>query len=185
MSQCEKNPGEAACADTVMAAVATHPGLPPALQALMALEGYLENGGSMRELFGIDRVDLEILYAYGCQRYRQGDYEGARQVLLALASIDPHAFRYWLALGLALQKIQRHDEALCCFARAATLRLSDPRSSFFAGVSFQLLGDMAHAREAFEAAVKGCGGQEAYGHLRQQAELALQAVLATIKGEMQ
>lgn len=153
------------------------------LETLVRFEAYMAGGGSLRQLFHIDPLDLEVLYAYGCKRYREGDYEGARQIYLALVTIDPRAFDYWLALGLAMQKMQRHDEAIACFARTAKMRLFDPRSSFFAGVSFQLQGDLEHAREAFGAAIKWCGRQQEYRELREQAEQALQALAMTKPGE--
>lgn len=155
------------------------------LREVMQFDAYMQAGGSLRELFRIDRLNLEIVYAYGCQRYRQGDHEGARQIFLALVGIDPRAFDYWLSLGLALQKLQRHDEAIACFAKTAVMRMYDPRSSFFAGVSFQLLGDLEHARQAFDAAIKWCGRQQTYRALREQAAQSLQAVLSSIQGEAQ
>jgi secretion system chaperone SscA len=140
------------------------------------LNAYFSEGGTLRKLYALEPEALDKMYGYACQRYRAADYEGARQLYFALATIDANNFDYWLATGLCFQRQQRHDEALFCFARSAALRLVDPRPPYLAGISFQLSGDEARAGQAFESAVKCCGKQEAHAGLRRKAEAARQSL---------
>lgn len=144
------------------------------------LEDYLARGGSIGQLFGVDPEKLATLYAYACQRYDAGDFEGARQLYLALVGIDTNRFEYWLALGLSLQQLQRHDEAIFCFSRSAVLRLADPRSSYLAGLSFQILGERERAIMAYDSAIKWCAAHEEHKALRARATRSMEALM---KGE--
>lgn len=142
------------------------------------VEHYFAEGGSLRALFGLDPVALETLYAYACQRFEAGDHEGARQIFFALAAIDPHRYDYWLSLGLCLQKLHRHDEAIYCFVRSAGLRMWEPQPPFLAALSLQLCGEYGKAAEACEAAIKWCGQQREHQELRGLAEQALRSLLS-------
>lgn len=140
------------------------------------VERYFAEGGSLRELFGLDAAALEVLYTYACQRYEADDHEGARQLFLALAAIDPHGYDYWLSLGLSLQKLHRHDEAIYCFTRCAQLRMWEPKPPYLAGISLQLCGEYQKAAQAYSAAIGWCGEQTTYQELRGLAEQSLQSL---------
>ncbi len=144
------------------------------------LEAYLARGGSIGQLFGVEPGKLETLYAYAGQRYDVGDFEGARQIYLVLVGIENSRFEYWLALGLSLQRLQRHDEAIYCFSRSAVLRLADPRSSYLAGLSFQILGETQRAIMAYDSAIKWCAAHEEHKALRAQATRSMEVLM---KGE--
>lgn len=116
---------------------------------------------------------MDTLYGYGCQRYASGDYEGARQIYFSLVAVDPVRFDYWLAVGLCYQRLQRHDEAIYCFCRSAMVRISDPRSSYLAALSFEILGDEAHASAALSSAIVMCGTHAGHQPLRRKAEQLL------------
>lgn len=144
------------------------------------LEDYLAQGGSLGELFGVEPEKLDALYAYACQRYDAGDIEGARQIYLLLVGVDTNRFEYWLALGISLQQLRRHDEAIFCFSRSAVLRLADPRSSYLAGLSFQVLGEKERALMAYSSAIKWCAAHEEHKTLRATATRTMESL---IKGE--
>ncbi|MGY8524674.1 hypothetical protein [Paracidovorax citrulli] len=144
------------------------------------LEQLRARGGSLRLLLGIDGVRLEVLYSYGCRLFREHKHEEARQVFFALAAIDPLSFDYALSLGICLQKLHRHDEAIFCLSKAVASRLTDPRPWYLLGVSFQIEGDVGRARESYRAAVKVGGSQGEFGELR---TLAMQSLAALEEGE--
>ncbi len=142
------------------------------------IERYFAEGGTLRALFGLDAVALETLYTYACQRYDANDHEGARQIFLALTAMDPHSYDYWLSLGLSLQKLLRHDEAIYCFTRCAGLRMWEPKPPYLAGISLQLCGAFTKAAEAYSAAIKWCGNQKEHQGVRGLAEQSLRSLLA-------
>ncbi len=146
----------------------------------VTIERYFAEGGTLRGLFGLDAVALETLYGYACERYEASDHEGARQIFFALTAIDPHCYDYWLSLGLCLQKLHRHDEAIYCFVRSAGLRMWEPQPPYLSAVSLQLCGEYGKAAEAYEATIKWCGQQTEYQELRGLAEQALRSLLSLI-----
>lgn len=137
-------------------------------------------GGSLKRLLGIDGFRLEVLYSYGCRLFKEQKHEEARQVFFALAAIDPLSFDYALSLGICLQKLHRHDEAIFCLSKAVAIRLTDPRPWYLLGVSFQIEGDVGRARESYGAAVKVGGSRGEFGELR---TLAMQSLAALEEGE--
>ncbi|CAG9185941.1 SycD/LcrH family type III secretion system chaperone [Cupriavidus pampae] len=134
---------------------------------------YLSAGGSLRSLFDLQASDLDTLYSAASQRYAGKDFEGARQLFFALAALDSGNLDYWLAAGMCYQKLQRHEEALGCFAQAAAVGVVDPRPSYLAGISLQLLGNQTAAREAFTVAIKCSGKQKQYSTIKSKAATAL------------
>ncbi len=134
---------------------------------------FLAQGGALRMLANIDEAQLQTLYAFACQKVKLGDLATAESLFHALFSLDAWNFNYALSLGLCQQKRSAHEEALLCFARAGTLKITDPRPAYYAALSYQKLGDVVHAKKAFSAALRWASNRSEYQTLRQQAEIAL------------
>ncbi len=133
------------------------------------LQQFFSRGGSLRMLASVDQNDMDLLYAYATQMYEAGEAEAARNFYFMLARIDHWNFDYWFSLGLCYQRLSQHEEAIFCFSRSGMIKVDDPRSSFFAGVSYRLLGNMEYARKALNAALKWCGERADYQDIRQSA----------------
>jgi secretion system chaperone SscA len=137
------------------------------------LKDFFEQGGSLRMLADIEQEDLDRVYAYTYDLYRQERYAAAKINFYTLARIDQWNFDYWLALGLSCQRLEEHQQAIFCFVRSGTIRWKDPRSSYFAGVSYQLLGNTEYATKAFSASIKWCAKRSEYQGLRAAASQSL------------
>lgn len=133
------------------------------------------DGVSLRQLRDVDQVDLDNVYAYAYQLFEAGEYEAAKRGFYMLVRIDHHGFDYWLALGLSCQRLDQHDEAIFCFSRSGALRLTDPRSSYFAGISYQIVDNREYAEKAFNAALKWCASHQEYQSLRARVSRSLAA----------
>ncbi|RKT98650.1 CesD/SycD/LcrH family type III secretion system chaperone [Burkholderia sp. Nafp2/4-1b] len=137
------------------------------------LKRFFSAGGSLRMLVDVERRDLDTLYAYATQLLDAGELRAAENFLLMLVRVDHWNFDYWFVLGLCHQRLAKHDEAIFCFSRAATVRVDDPRASYHAGVSYRLLGNIEYAAKAFRAAVDWCGERREYLDLRANASRQL------------
>lgn len=137
------------------------------------LKNFLMRGGSIRMLQDIDPSDLDQVYAYATQLFEAEAFKSAKQFYYLLARLDHWNFDYWLALGLSCQRLSQHDEALFCFSRAGMIRIDDPRGAFFAGISYQALGNTVYARKAFNAAIRWCGRDAASEPMRRAAAQSL------------
>jgi len=144
------------------------------------LQHFFARGGSLRMLVDVEAEDLDAVYAYACQLYDAGEFGAAKRFFFMLARVDHWQFDYWLALGLCSQKLGEHEEAVFCFSRSGLIRAADPRSSYFAGVSYQLLGRRDYARKAFNAALKWCGQQGAHEPIRRLAAQSLAHCVAGV-----
>ncbi|MBV8046057.1 MAG: SycD/LcrH family type III secretion system chaperone [Paludibacterium sp.] len=137
-------------------------------QSMEFVREALRQGATMQALLDIDPADLDNLYADACQRFDQGDFIGAKKLLLILTRLSHWQFDYWLALGLTCQRLGEHDEAVHSFSQTGQLRLDDPRSAYLAGLSLHALGQLGVARQAFDAALNWCAAKPEYQELKQQ-----------------
>jgi secretion system chaperone SscA len=136
------------------------------------LNDFLANGGSMRALANMSQEDLDQLYGYAYSLKQAGDYAGARNVFYLLTWADHWNFDYWLGLGICCQHLGQHEEALMCFHHSGVLKVSDPRSSYLAGLSYQLIGNPDKAKTAFTASQIWCERKPEYAQLKTQVEQA-------------
>jgi secretion system chaperone SscA len=120
------------------------------------LQHFFVRGGSIRMLADIKQNDIDQLYAYATQLFDAGEIEVARNVYSMLVRIDHWNFDCWLALGLCHQRLGLHEEAVVSFGRAGMIKIDDPRSAYFAGISHSVIGNTEFARKAFNAAIKWC-----------------------------
>ncbi|QDQ29164.1 CesD/SycD/LcrH family type III secretion system chaperone [Chitinimonas arctica] len=143
------------------------------LGAQPELERFFTQGHTIKARAGLDTSDLDTLYAYGYQLFEAGEYKEALQYFSMLAQMDFWSFDYWLAVGICYQRLGQHEEAIFCFSRAGFASMQDPRSSYYAGISYQLLGNIEYARKAFDASLNWCGVQPQYEPLRNHITRAL------------
>jgi tetratricopeptide (TPR) repeat protein len=93
----------------------------------------------------------EAAFLLGVARYQTGDYRGAAELFSALAETAPSAC-VWNNLGLALHRLG-DPAALETVEHAAAAEPTDPDYQFNAGYLLWRRGDLAAARERFQAAV--------------------------------
>ena len=97
----------------------------------------------------------------------------AKRIYWFLTRVDGWCFDYWFALGVCCPRLDEHEEALACFTEATKIRLTEPRPMYFAGVSFQLLGNIPYAQKAYTTALACCSDQPEYQILKETVTQAL------------
>jgi protein O-GlcNAc transferase len=97
---------------------------------------------------------LALAYTLECQALlelgRPGD---AADCLLALPSSIARDRAHWQSLGTALQRSQRHDEAIGAFMQALALKMDDAVLHFYLGMSFKEKGMKSEAAECVRTAL--------------------------------
>ncbi|KVX77022.1 SycD/LcrH family type III secretion system chaperone [Burkholderia ubonensis] len=126
------------------------------------LQQFFASGGSIRMLIDVDQRDMDTVGAYADQLFAAGDWAAARNFYFMLARIDHWNFEYWFSLGICYQRLGQHEEAIFCLSRAGMIRVDDPRSSYHAGISYRVTGNLDYACKAFNAARNWCGEQPDY-----------------------
>jgi secretion system chaperone SscA len=100
----------------------------------------------------------------------------AERLLKLLFTLDHWNFNYALSLGMVLQMRSIHEAALFCFMRAQQASGTDPRPPYYAGLSYQKIGELDSAKKALTAACQMASEQTAHRQLQQDAAIALQAL---------
>ncbi|CAH0536014.1 SycD/LcrH family type III secretion system chaperone [Vibrio marisflavi] len=134
---------------------------------------FFQRGGSMKILCDMDESSLDTIYNYAFQLFETGQTAEAYRHFYFLASMDQWNFDYLLALGICCQRMGEHEQAIYCFSRSGQRELADPRSSYYAGISYQCLGNKSYARKAFNAAVRWCSDKPEYQQLKSKVSAAL------------
>ncbi len=83
-------------------------------------------GRSLKSLVEGKEQVWETIYFQAHRLYKYNRFADAEGLFLLLTMVDPDDERYGLALGLARQKQQKHDEALEAYTDAAVHGSSDP-----------------------------------------------------------
>lgn len=135
---------------------------------------FFSRGGSLRMLADVPRERLDKVYAYANQLFDKQAYKKAKSFYLLLARLDEWCFNYWLALGICCQRLAEHEEAIFCFSRSGVIVIDDPRSSFYAGMSYEILGNHTYAYKSFRAALNWCGQSAHYEEIRHLSTQALE-----------
>ncbi|EIP87800.1 type III secretion system CesD protein [Burkholderia humptydooensis MSMB43] len=144
-----------AAGDQCMSAPSSAAGAPD--DAHEVLQQFFASGGSIRMLVDVDKQDMDTMFVFAGQLFDAGDWAAARNVYFMLARIDHWKFDYWFWLGICYQRLGQHDEAIFCLSRAGMIHIDDPRSSYHAGISYLVAGNLDYARKAFNAARNWCG----------------------------
>lgn len=115
---------------------------------------YLAKGGSMRELRGLDKSQLEAMYKVAHGRFSSALYEDALLIFRHLCLLDHSNYSYFLGLGATQSEMHLYAQAAATFAHAEKLDIDDPRASLAMGGCFIELKRMSLARQALNNAIK-------------------------------
>jgi tetratricopeptide (TPR) repeat protein len=99
------------------------------------------------------------LYDAACKLKDQGNLQGCVEALLSILQNHPDHLQTHLALGVHLQKLGRHDEAITHAKRVAELNPQDAFSFTQLSVIYQRCGKIFEAEEAMARA------REIQGHV--------------------
>ncbi|WP_108651893.1 SycD/LcrH family type III secretion system chaperone [Dongshaea marina] len=144
------------------------------------LDDFLARGGSMKILCEMDESALNTIYNYAYQIFESGQISEAQRLFYFLSNMDQWNFDYLLALGICYQRLGEHEQALYCFSRSGQREISDPRSSYYAGLSYQQLGNAEYAKKAFDASVRWCSDKPEYQDLKPKVSAALARTMLEI-----
>jgi len=133
---------------------------PDDLEAVQKFSEALRKGGradraSQVAAEGLQRHagDTTLLMTYGLSLIASGNPQDALQPLALVAHGDPHDWRSRSALGVALDQLQRYDEARQAYQEALAIKPDDPGVLTNLGVSHLLAGEPQAAEPILRQAV--------------------------------
>ncbi|MDE0659718.1 MAG: SycD/LcrH family type III secretion system chaperone [Gammaproteobacteria bacterium] len=136
----------------------------------------LGSGATLADVRGYTNDEMEAVYAFAHNAYRQGKYEDAAKLFHFLAENDHTDGRFWMGLGACLHMTGGHDQAVAAYAVAAVLDATNPEPPLRAAECYLATGALDGARKALDAVRLIC--DEAVAPEAQQRVLGRVAVLA-------
>lgn len=103
-----------------------------------------------QQLFGYSNETMLHIYASVHTLMQNKNFEDAYSLLVFLTLLAPHVPSYWIAEGLCLQELNRHQEAVASFEAASFLDRSNPAPLAYAIESDLILGDQTKFQESLE-----------------------------------
>ncbi len=135
---------------------------------------FLEEGGSLGRLRGLNDTDLEQLYSAGYFLYDHGNHEKASDVFRFLCFYDQLKKRNWMGLGAACQMGKKYEAATKAYAMAVVLDYKDPWPHLHAGECFLSANNRHEAKNALLSACHFAGETKVYRPVKARAEHLLE-----------
>lgn len=84
-----------------------------------------------QEIFGLSDETLLKIYELGADFVKNGKFEDANTLFVFLTTMAPHVPSYWIAQGVSLQALLKHEEAIQVFEAAKFLNPDNPAPYFY------------------------------------------------------
>lgn len=105
----------------------------------------------LQELFGITDDSLMHIYELGVDLVKKNNYRDANVLFVFLTTMVPYVPSFWIAHGICLQALDRHEEALEVFKTAKLLKPNNPLTSAYLIESYLHLKNTDEAKNEFNA----------------------------------
>lgn len=112
----------------------------------------IADGGSLKDISGLEGETVEALYALGYSFYVQDKYEDAEslfQYVCLQSHLEP---RYWMALANCRQMLKKHESAIDAYGYTYFLNDDDPWPVIQSAVCYLKLGNKELAADALTLA---------------------------------
>lgn len=137
---------------------------------------HLGNGGTLADLYNLGEKDLEVIYSFALNFYKNEKYADAISIFRYLCMNDHLTQKWWIGLGAAQQKSGDYQGAIQSYTMATMLDVEDPRPPLHGGYCLMMLGQNEQATNAFEHVVMVCDKKPEHAALKTQAEMLLGVV---------
>lgn len=133
----------------------------------------LIEGATLADVWGYTADEMEAVYHFAHQAYRQRKYDDALKLFQFLVQNDHTENRFWMGLAASHQLSGNHEQAVTAYGMAAVLDATNPRPALHACECYLAREDWANGRKALEAVNLLCGlpGAEPYADVQKRAGL--------------
>ena len=114
----------------------------------------LAAGGTLKDIRGLSKEDIETIYAMGYNFYNQAKYDRAEPMFQFACFYAHNQARYWMALGNCRQMSKKYQGAIDAYGFGYFLDSDDPWPLIQAAVCHLALGNKDAAGEALNLAEK-------------------------------
>lgn len=112
----------------------------------------LSAGGTLKDVRGLSREDLETIYAIGYNLYNQAQYEKAEPMFQFACFYEHTEARYWVALGNCRMMAKKYQPAIDAYGMGYALDLANPWPVIQTAICYLALQDKGQAAEALKLA---------------------------------
>jgi type III secretion system low calcium response chaperone LcrH/SycD len=112
---------------------------------------HLQDGASFGDLVGVNKEQMEVLYALGYSLYNSMKFDDACSVFRLLCLYDGAQVRFWLGLGGCLENLKKYQEAADAYTMGSMMSgLMDPEPMYYAASCFLKMKNKEAAESALE-----------------------------------
>ena len=139
----------------------------------------LGQGATLADVRGYSDDEMEAVYHFAHNAYRQRKYEDAKELFRFLAENDHTESRFWMGFAATWQMTGGHEQAATAYGVAAVLDATNPRPPLHACECYLAMNDPETARKALDAVELICeetGGEAVHGDLLRRVALLASAI---------
>ncbi len=93
----------------------------------------------LQELFGISDDSLVRIYELGIDLVKKNSFKEANSLFVFLTTMTPYVPSFWIAQGVCLQALERHEDAVEILKTAKLLKPADPHCFIYLIESYKNL----------------------------------------------
>jgi type III secretion system low calcium response chaperone LcrH/SycD len=112
----------------------------------------LSAGGTLKDVRGLSKEDIETIYAIGYNLYNQAQYDKAEPMFQFACFYQHTEARYWVALGNCRQMAKNYQPAIDAYGFGYALDQANPWPVIQAAICYLALQDKGQAAEALTLA---------------------------------
>lgn len=105
----------------------------------------------LKDLFGITDDSLMRIYELGVDLVKKNNYKDGNILFVFLTTMTPYVPSFWIAQGVCLQALNRHEDAIEIFKTAKLLKPNDPVPSVYLIESYLNLKNSNEAKIELDA----------------------------------
>lgn len=148
-----------------------------------ALTQVIENGKTIMEAVGFSKDQVELIYEYGYDLYKNSKFLESNQTFQFLSMLNPNDYRFVFGSGASFHKMNNFDKAIPYYWAAIKLDPANPMPWFHLSDCYLQKEDPILAEAMLQKTIDVAGINPHYVQIKEQANVLKEVLSSSRKGE--
>lgn len=140
-----------------------------------------DTGIPSKDVLGISKQDLEVLYSLAWNLYEHGKYEESFHMFRLMIMMDHFEFKFLFGLAACMHMMEQYFSAATAYMIASTLNPRHVWSHFHAAECYLKLHDPISASVSLGLAIEASQGEKGLDALRERCSIAREKLIRKVR----